>query len=409
VHIQAGAGEIIMQRDTDSQSLQLSAGGLIHSLMIRLHLQAPGDYRIRRRILLLVTLAWLPMLLLTLAEGNLFNRELDISFITDPVPYVRFFITLPLLIAAGVLIDPLIGAVISSMNTSGILSRARQGDYDSALDVLARRIDSRTADVAILAVVYLLAIIMLSTSVGKTDVATMKSWITGISDDPSHLSYAGLWFYLVSSPILLVLLFRWLWRIANWCEFVFRISRIELELEPTHPDHAGGLGFLRNSQNAFLVIFFAFATMLSATIAQEMLFDGATMTIALPVIAIYVIISLVISTLPLVFFSRQLMWAKRRGRITYGALGYQLSRAFDEKWAKPEKSQARGTLLETADASAVCDYSTVYDVVRNMHFVPVSVREYVLHAVILSLPFVPLVFIEMPFAEVIRRLLDTLI
>lgn len=396
-------------QDVTPSPLKFSGGGLIHSLMLRLRLQAPDDYHVRRRAILLVGVCWLPLLLLTLIQGNLFNRDLDISFVVDPIPYVRFLITLPILIIAEALIDPLIAAVISSISTSGIISPARRGTYESALAVLGTRIASRTADIVIIAITYLLAIVILMSAAEQAEVGSLSTWVASDSDGQYRTSYAGLWFYLVSSPVLLILLFRWLWRIANWCEFLFRVSRIRLDLQPTHPDHAGGLGFLRNSQNAFLVIFFAFATMLSATMAQEMLFTGATVTTGLPVVVSFVIVSLLISTLPLLFFSRHLMRAKRRGRIVYGALGYRLSCAFDKKWASQEDSQVGEKLLETADASAVCDYSTIYDIVKNMHFVPVSIREYLAQAIILTIPFVPLVFIEIPFAEVIKRLVDTLI
>jgi len=133
------------------------------------------------------------------------------------------------------------------------------------------------------------------------------------------------------------------------------------------------------------------------------------MAIARPVAAAFVASCLVINTLPLLFFSKQLILAKRRGRIIYGALGYKLSRAFDEKWGQAEDAKIGKNLLEVADASAVCDYSTVFEIVKNMRFIPVSGREYVIQAIILIAPFAPLVFLEMSFTEVLKRLFDTVI
>ena len=39
-------------------------------------------------------------------------------------------------------------------------------------------------------------------------------------------------------------MFRWLLRLVTWSVFLFRLARLPLRLVPTHPDAAGGLGYL---------------------------------------------------------------------------------------------------------------------------------------------------------------------
>jgi len=40
-----------------------------------------------------------------------------------------------------------------------------------------------------------------------------------------------------------IYLLRWLWRYLIWCWFLWRASRLDLHLVPTHPDRVAGLDF----------------------------------------------------------------------------------------------------------------------------------------------------------------------
>lgn len=53
-----------------------------------------------------------------------------------------------------------------------------------------------------------------------------------------------------------MLLLGWLWRILIWGLFLFRVSRLDLQLVPTHPDLVGGLQFVGESLRAFLPVSF---------------------------------------------------------------------------------------------------------------------------------------------------------
>ena len=348
-------------------------------------------------------------MLLSAYEGNLINADLTVSFISDLKPYVRYLVALPLLIVADKFIDPLIVTIIHNLISSGIFPENSKPAFKRAFELLDRRNNSILVDVIIIGITILISLGYVA-NLDLLDVyLAQSSWASILEVNKYNITYAGWWFLIVSSPLLQILLFRWLWRFLIWCEFLFRVSRINLELEPTHPDLAGGLGVLKNSQNAFIIIFFTFGTMLSVSLAQDILYTDATITSLEPVILAFVISSLVITTLPLIFFIRQLAIAKLQGRAVYGALGYKLSRAFDEKWGKKMDDKTGKNLLEATDSSSVCDYSDIYDAVRHMHFIPISWKEYLIQAVVLMAPFAPLVFLEMPVTEVIKRLFDTLI
>jgi hypothetical protein len=234
-------------------------------------------------------------------------------------------------------------------------------------------------------------------------------WSIARENNEPQITYAGWWLALISSPILQILLFRWLWRFYLWTEFLFRVSRIKLRLQPTHPDMAGGLGILKNGESSFTLIFVAFGALLSVSLAEEIMYDDMTLLQTQPILAVYIAISILVMTLPLVFFTGQLIKAKRWGRVVYGGLGYRLSQAFDQKWGNPQDKTGGEELLKTADASAVCDYSDVYEVVREMRYLPIRVKDLVAQAFILAVPFMPLVFTEIPISEVVKRVVDAVI
>ena len=62
---------------------------------------------------------------------------------------------------------------------------------------------------------------------------------------------AGNYFFWLSLPVFQFMLIRWYYRLLLWCRFLWRVSRLDLDLVPAHPDRAGGLGFLGINTYAF--------------------------------------------------------------------------------------------------------------------------------------------------------------
>jgi len=357
----------------------------------------------------LTILCWLPLLLLAAYEGILVNQNLDLPFLYDLKPYVRYLLVVPLLIVADVLIDPLITTNLQSIGLSGLIEEKDKKRYKNAVEQLKRRKDSYLADIVILLLIVAASISFFVNLADLDADNSFTKWSVVLVNNKPQLTYTGWWFLLVSTPILLILLLRWFWRFFLWARFLFQVSRIPLKLQPTHPDMAGGLGILKNGEGSFILIFFVFGALLSVSLAEEILYHEMTLIQAQPIIAVYIATSILIMTLPHVFFSVQLIKAKRWGRVVYGGLGYRLSQAFDKKWGNPENKASGEELLNTADPSAVCDYSDVYEAVREMRYLPISIKDFILQAFLLAVPFMPLVFTEIPVFEVLRRVIDAVI
>lgn len=88
---------------------QLSSGGLLHWIQLRMRGQGAGDFPVQTQLLIAITLLWLPLVLLTLIAGTFVGGEVVKPFINDLVPQVRFLIALPLLVFADMAIDPAVG------------------------------------------------------------------------------------------------------------------------------------------------------------------------------------------------------------------------------------------------------------------------------------------------------------
>lgn len=398
-----------MQKSHDYASFRISTGGLIYRLLIALRIQEPQSYSNKRRLAFLMTLSWLPLFLLATFEGNLVNSNLDLPFIYDLKPYVRYLLIIPLLIAADYLIDPLIASNLQSISSSGILGDDPREKYQKAVDRLTQRKDSNLADIVILVTIVFITLSFMA-NLENLDISTdFTNWITIHGDSDARLTLAGWWFLVISSPVLQIILFRWFWRFLIWGEFLFQVSRIKLKLQPTHPDRAGGLGIIKNGVGAFILVFFAFGSMFSVALAEEILYTDFTFAQARPIVITYIITTIILMTLPQLFFSRQLMQAKRWGRVVYGGLGYKLSRSFDKKWGDPSDQTSGNELLKTADSSAVCDYADIFEVVQEMRYLPISLKDYVKQALFLLIPFVPLTLTEISASEIFSRIMDTLI
>lgn len=148
------------------------------------------------------------------------------------------------------------------------------------------------------------------------------------------LTPAGWWLILVSIPFILFILNRWIWRFIIWVNFMNRVSRLRLALQPTHPDQVGGLGLLNGAQFSFGVIFTAVEAMMSSSLANEIIHSGRTLSDVQYEIIGFVLICFVIIAGPLCTFSNQLFSAKRRELRHYSVLAGQLSEAFYTKWIK---------------------------------------------------------------------------
>jgi hypothetical protein len=387
----------------------LSAGGLVGLMQRWLRGPESTELSIPVQILIAFCLLWLPLFALSLFDGSFSGTSVSHPFITDIVPQVRFLIAIPLLLYADLIIDPVTSIVVRNIKNSGIVPEEAQPELEAALTNLHRAKDSIWPDIIIVMFAFCLTWV-LKPGYGDLELeAGTTSWILDVQEGGIRYSAAGWWYLLVSGPMFQVILFRWIWRYLIWAVFLYRVSRISLALRPTHPDLAGGLGYLGLAQQSFVAVFVAFTTVASSTIAHDILAGDETFRDVVPEILILVLLFIAIIYAPLLFFSKQLLGSRRSALDEYGLLGDGLSEAFHLKWIRGSNEGSGKDLLSSADPSAVADYAAVYENVRLMRTIPVTLRNVLTVTGILVVPFVPLTLTEFSLHDLLKRLAESLI
>jgi hypothetical protein len=146
------------------------------------------------------------------------------------------------------------------------------------------------------------------------------------------MTLPGYWYEFVSIPVAQFILFRWYTRLVIWFWLLWRVSRLNLRLVPTHPDRRGGIGFLGETVYAFAPVLFAQSAVLAGVIANRILYEGQNlMSFKVSILGLMGFFVLVI-LVPLTVFSPHLFRARLRGLSEYGMLAMSYVKNFDEKW-----------------------------------------------------------------------------
>ncbi len=222
-----------------------------------------------------------------------------------------------------------------------------------------------------------------------------------------HLTLAGYWYAFVSIPMFQFILLRWYLRLGLWFRLLWQISSLNLHLNASHPDRAGGIGFLGKGSYAFGPILFAQGTMLAALIASRVLYEGQNLLSfkmeAVGFVAFFVLVILG----PLVMFTPLLVRTQEQGSAEYGQLASRYVFAFEDKWMRTADPETRD-LLGTADIQSLADMSNVYSNVHEMRIVPFGLDDITRLAATTAAPLLPLLLTTFSVPELVKLLVKIL-
>ena len=400
-HINSFAKRGHMSTLPNLRKLSVIEGGPLDRLQLRLGLMKRQAPLIVRRAVIFALIGWVPLLILSALQGTLLTN-VKIPFLYDPSAHIRFLLSVPLLIVAEVVIGPRIVAAASHFINSGLIAENRYQDFDAAIVDAIRFRDSTVAEVIILAITYLGAFISI-----RFFSATVSTWHSLLTESGHRFTLAGYWYALVALPIFQFLVYRWLWRTYIWCRFLRRVSKLDLQLIPTHPDQAGGLGFLGETHRLYAVFIFAYAATASAVASREVLFDKVPIqTYKIPVAAL-IVLMLLLFLGPLFMFAPILLRTRRKGLHEYSTLACKLGRLYEQKWVKGN-TPAHESLLSTPDNTSLANYSRDYELVDRMRVFPFEPRTAVALVLAGLIPMLPLLATVMPIEEIFKLVLKAL-
>jgi hypothetical protein len=383
----------------------LVPGGPLFQLLRRVHLTGPALELLRQRTLIIVGLVWLPLFTLSVVEGHAWGGTAAVPFLWDVEAHARFLLALPLLIVAEVIVHRRVRLVVRQFLDRNLIPDGALPRLQAAIGSAFRLRDSVLAEAILIGLVYIVGIFVIWRN--YVALSTTATWYAMPDAGTMRLTLTGWWYVFVSVPVYQFLLVRWYYRIAIWMRFLWQVSRIELSLIPTHPDRAGGLGFLSGVTHAFTPLAAAHGVMVAGVIANRIFYAEA----ALPgfkaevVIVVFFLLCLVLG--PLLVFSPQLAYAKRTGLGEYGTLAERYVRAFDLKWVRGG-APADEPFVGSADIQSLADLINSFEAVTAMRIAPIT-RDALLRVVGATLaPIVPLALTMMSWEELLKTLLGVL-
>jgi len=380
--------------------LYIERGGPAYRLMQRIGLIRGDDPSVARRIVAFLGVTWIPLLVLAFWEGVALGPTPRQSFLLDFAAFARFFIGVPLLFVAEVTIGPRMTTAGLHFVRAGLVRPEDYPAFEQAIRRLARWRESLWVELVLLGIA-LAGAWTLTVETMYGDSTTSWHSVRIVTDHGSRLSLVGLWYYLISVPIVQFFLYRWLWRLIIWVRFLYAVSRLNLDLVPTHADGSGGLGFLGIAQTAFGILAFGMSSVLSAAAASLIVFDG----VGIDVFKIHFITLLVAAEVlflgPLVIFSPALVRARHAWMRQYSLLVLRYNRAFHEKWVEGQTPEGE-PLLGSGDIQSLADLGNSFGFIREMRVVPFSLRVILQLAVVSLLPALPLLLLVMPIEEVLN-------
>jgi hypothetical protein len=380
----------------------LMRSGPFHRFQQTLHLEDPFNPRTARRAFLFALVSWLPLAALAAVQGLAVNDDPRRSLLLDFTVYARFLVAVPVFILGESVADSRYSMILSYLLRSGIVTGSERQAYDDLLSSTRRLRDSRAVEILWVVLAYVGAVL----SVFYHATSEQSTWLVDGAAGSIPLSWAGVWYAVVSLPLFQFLLYRAVWSWLIWVRFLWRLSRLRLRLTPTHPDLAGGLNILGDSPYAIAVFVFAIGVVLSAALIMQISYEGTSVVIYHNVFIVYLLLAMMISFGPLLIFIGKLDRLRQLGLRDYGTLASRHAQLFDEKWIKGAgiTEDIVEIPLGSPDTSSISGLKSNYETVKRMKFFPFGVRALVVLVAAALIPMVPLMLMEFPLQKILKTI-----
>src|SRR5215510_11253542 len=210
----------------------------------------------------------------------------------ERVDTVRCLVAIPLFIAAEAVAEAISQRIFPYFVTSGLVTETVESRFVAILHRAARLRDSWVA----WAVLTALALLLAWRFMGVDEALHEDDLAWAVSGEPGQprLGFGGWWFLIVVRPVFAFFLMQWVWRWCITAVVSWRIAHLELRLVPTHPDRAGGLGFLEQAPWAFSPIVLALSAVIASYWAHQILYHQTDVKALNLPLGIFVVALLVI-------------------------------------------------------------------------------------------------------------------
>ena len=351
-------------------------GGPLHQMGCRLGLVRGGTNTVLLGLIIGAGL-WLVILILGFIQGitgRLFTLELIGG-------HTRFLVVIPLFFMCESWVDPQMGAFVHGIVQSGIVPASVLPVLDAEVARTGRWKDAWWPE----------AVCFLAAAVPAITRSRLQTFGGSGTYDPSRTALANLVYFYVGLTVFRFLLFRWVWKLGLWGWFLWRVSRLDLHLLPSHPDHEGGLGLLQGVFMAarFAWLLVAISVFGSASLAEDIsLGQPAQRHRRYPWLASVLLVDGVLFLGPLLVFGDKLLAARTKAIGVYMGFAARYVTEFESKWMS-NGLPAGEPLLGTPDLQSLADLANAVNVVRTMRLVTIGPRLLTVMALAAVVPFAP--------------------
>jgi hypothetical protein len=383
------------------QDFSLFLGGPIYQLWKKSHLSGDALELLHRRVLTITLIAWLPLLLIAGLIPSAGSGS-HISFLHDVEVHVRFLVALPVLIGAELVVHSRLRPLVRRFVERHLVLPADLPAFHRAVESAIKLRNSIPLECGLLLFVYTVGLWIWHGSIG----VTTPTWYANPGGH-WNLTPAGYCYVFVSIPLLRFILLRWYLRLFIWFRFLWQVSRLNLNLIPTHPDRCAGLAFLGKSAYAFAPILFAQGALLAGSVASRVLYGGESLVSFKLQIAGFVAFIVFAILGPLLMFTPALAQAKRKGLADYGLLAQRYVESFEQRWVGRAPSPSE-ELLGSGDIQSLADLGNSYAMVRDMRPVPFGLDDISRLAAATAAPLLPLLLTIFSPEEILMRVIKVL-
>ncbi len=383
--------------------LSIVRGDLLFRLQRAIGLIPAEGLGLVRRALFWSLLAWVPIAVWAWMEGRAVPPLTEEPLLGHFGVQVRCLVAIPLLILAEGPAHAMTMRILPHFVRSGLVEDSQVPAFRSALVAAARVRDATLPWVAMLGAI--LALNLVAEFANRSHEVT---WGMEQSAGKSGLGFGALWFIYVARPIHLALLVAWFWRIVLVWSLFRRVSKLDLSLVPTHPDRAGGLGFLAQVPSMFAPVVFAIGAVLASRWAHDIVYHDVHVKDLRLQMGAFVILAVVLFLSPLLAFVPLLAQTKRKALLDYSSLVGRHGRLVRDRWIGGQ-TLADDALLDAPEIGPIADTGPVYDAVASMQVLLIGKATVVPLLLAAVLPLIPVLAIEIPIATILSALAKAVI
>jgi len=391
------------EEPTGVVTLSLIRGDLLFRLQRRIGLIPAEGLGLARRAVFWSLLAWLPVAAWAAYAGRVFSPLAGEPLLAHFGVQVRCLVAIPLLILAEGQAHRMTQRLLPHFVTSGLVPEAQLPAFRSAL---AGAVKLRDATVPWLLMFG--AVLALNTAAEVFQRSHEVTWAAGAGDAQESLGFGAIWFLYVARPIQIALLVAWLWRVLLLGSLFHRIAKLDLSLVPTHPDRAGGLGFLEQAPKIFAPVVLALGAVLAARWAHDVVYHGVHVQDLRMQMAAFVIVAVTIFSAPLLAFVPLMATTKRRALLDYSALVGRHGRLVRDRWVAGDDLNDNA-LLSAPELGPIADTGPIYDAVAAMRMLPIGKATVIPLLLAAVLPLIPVLAIEIPMKQILGALVKAVI